>query len=140
MIMYKHQFTHACHYQDTLTIPAIFEGAELLPPLSGVPVGLGEGEEVASSRAKDEVEELTMTGEGEGLVVTEEVEVLVMTEEEGGLAVTEEVEVLVMTEEEGGLAVTEEVDKLAVTEEVERLVMTDEMEGSGSGWASASVQ
>ena len=120
--MYKHQITHGCHYRDTLTIPAIFEGAELLPPLSGAPVGLGEGAEVASPPDTDEVEEPTITGEGEGLVVTEEVGVLVMTEEEGGLDVTEE------------------VDKMAVTEEVERLVMTDEVEGSGSGWASASVQ
>ena len=67
-------------------IPAIFEGAELLPPLSGVPIGLGEGVEVASSPATDDVEEPTMSGEEEGLVVT------------------------------------------------------DEVEGSGSGWASASVQ
>ena len=58
----------------------------MLPPLSGVPVGLGEGVEVASSPATDEVEEPTMSGEEEGLVVT------------------------------------------------------DEVEGSGSGWASASVQ
>lgn len=82
--MYNHQLTHACHYRDTLTIPAIFGGAELPSELSGVPVGLGKGVEVAP--AIEEVEELTMSGEGEGLVVT------------------------------------------------------DEVEGSGSGWASASVQ
>ena len=65
----------------------------MLPPLSGVPVGLGEGVEVASSPATDNVEELTMSGEGEGLVVTEE---------EGGLAVTEEVDGMAMTEEVEG--------------------------------------
>ena len=95
-------------------IPAIFEGAELLPPLSGVPVGLGEGVEVASSLGTDELEELTMSGEGEGLTVTEEVEALA----------------LVMTEEVEALA-------LVMTEEVEALVMTVEVVDSGSGWASA---
>ena len=83
--MYKQQFTYACHYRDTLPIPAIFGSAELPPP-AGVAVGLREGVEATSPPATDEVEELTMTGEGE------------------------------------------------------RLVMTDEVEGSGSGWASTSVQ
>ena len=57
-----------------------------MPPPAGVAVGLRAGVEATSPPATEEVEELTMTGEGEGLVVT------------------------------------------------------DEVEGSGSGWASASVQ
>ena len=58
----------------------------MLPLSPGVAVELGAGLEVASPPATDEVEELTMSGEGVGLI------------------------------------------------------MTEEEEGSGSGWASASVQ
>ena len=57
-----------------------------MPPPAGVAVGFREGVEATSPSATEEVEELTMSGEGE------------------------------------------------------RLVMIDEVEGSGSGWASTSVQ
>jgi len=60
--------------ETLIQIPAIFEGAELLPLPPGVAVGLRERVEVTSPPATVEVEELTMTGEGEGLVVTEEEE------------------------------------------------------------------
>ena len=63
--MYKHQFTYACHLQDTLPIPAIFGSAELPPP-AGVAVGFREGVEATSPPATEEVEELVMTDEVEG--------------------------------------------------------------------------